>query len=69
MKIGKDSPAMIYLESYYKTMDKEIKVPVTSRLPQDIIDRWYLFALQTRQTKEEALAKIIIKGTPNKKSK
>ena len=43
--------------------DKETKVRVNTRLPQSVIDRWHLFALQHKKTKEDGLEEIIKRGT------
>lgn len=39
------------------------KTPVNSKLPDDIIQLWHLFAVEQRLNKEEALAEIIKRGT------
>jgi len=32
-------------------------------LPEDVVMRWHLYALQTKQNKEDALADLIKRGT------
>jgi hypothetical protein len=39
------------------------KVAVNTRLPEDVIQRWHIFAAQVKETKENALAMLIDKGT------
>lgn len=38
------------------------KVPVNSRIPEDVQQRWHLFAAQNRLNKENALAELINRG-------
>lgn len=45
---------------------KKIK-PVNTRLPEDVIFRWHLFATENKLTKEKALAELIDRGTKTKR--
>jgi hypothetical protein len=40
---------------------KKIK-PINTRLPEDVIYRWHLFATENKLTKEKALAELIDRG-------
>jgi hypothetical protein len=41
----------------------EEKKPVNTRLPDDVIYRWHLFATNNKLNKENALAELINRGT------